>query len=468
MPYVVNQYTGLRLPMKGGRFPGHVGSPFLHRRVPARHDLGRLAQQPRRQRELAGARIDPAAHHDAQLPARGQRFDVGVGRRRVSKGQQGLSPRVRGNPTPRARTAAACRSIPASAGEPRSPRPSSTAPRVYPRECGGTSGSAGLFVRPAGLSPRVRGNRARTTSNAFSPGSIPASAGEPPRLAAVVSWLRVYPRECGGTPPPGPPPSPFLGLSPRVRGTPRGPPGADGVTGLSPRVRGNRRGQESLYASPGSIPASAGEPPAGRARAPPPRVYPRECGGTTPPPTRIEPLRGLSPRVRGNRSPSRCSVAASGSIPASAGEPRSAYLAQPASRVYPRECGGTVDVQQVGFLSAGLSPRVRGNRAPQMRQRLVVGSIPASAGEPGGHRSPRRHARVYPRECGGTQQVAFVERLATGLSPRVRGNRRRARASGRADGSIPASAGEPRPPNAPLPTQWVYPRECGGTRQSAA
>ena len=52
------------------------------------------------------------------------------------------------------------------------------------------------------------------------------------------------------------------------------------VRGLSPRVRGNPPPHASALATPGSIPACAGEP---RLLAPgciPHRVYPRVCGGT--------------------------------------------------------------------------------------------------------------------------------------------------------------------------------------------
>ena len=76
---------------------------------------------------------------------------------------------------------------------------------------------------------------------------------------------------------------------------------------------------------------------------------------------------------------------------------------------------------------------------------------------------------------------------ATGLSPRVRGNRRRRAPHGKSDGSIPACAGNPMQPRvmaagprsipacAGEPAQvaflrfkrGVYPRVCGGTRWSA-
>ena len=57
---------------------------------------------------------------------------------------------------------------------------------------------------------------------------------------------------------------------------------------------------------------------------------------------------------------------------------------QPESRVYPRVCGGTDDLDDVQGLNwKGLSPRVRGN--------------------PAASRAFQAIGRVYPRVCGGTE-----------------------------------------------------------------
>ena len=70
----------------------------------------------------------------------------------------GLSPRVRGNPPPKQRDPMKDRSIPACAGEPFEDWCLAKGVEVYPRVCGGTSRSLFPLSRPAGLSPRVRGN----------------------------------------------------------------------------------------------------------------------------------------------------------------------------------------------------------------------------------------------------------------------------------------------------------------------
>ena len=157
--------------------------------------------------------------------------------------------------------------------------------RLYPRACGGTPESTRTRALASGLSPRVRGNPSprhgygRALPPALSPRvrgnrpgeralydvlrSIPARAGEPVR--PWLRWLRsgVYPRACGGT------------CVSTV--------GAREIDGLSPRVRGNPYNTLPCLLREGSIPARAGEPVSGPRGVPSTgtRVYPRACGGTS-------------------------------------------------------------------------------------------------------------------------------------------------------------------------------------------
>ena len=192
----------------------------------------------------------------------------------------GLSPRVRGNryrPWP---DDSIQRSIPACAGEPLTPSAWISWTRVYPRVCGGTWNGDGTAVWPAGLSPRVRGNRRDNRWRRRPAGSIPACAGEPLAEHNRRVVHGVYPRVCGGT----------------VGGDGDG----NASDGLSPRVRGNRERFGAELDDDRSIPACAGEP---RARCRCWRiweVYPRVCGGTYPRGAGRAFCRGLSPRVRGN------------------------------------------------------------------------------------------------------------------------------------------------------------------------
>ena len=78
--------------------------------------------------------------------------------RRRSRAKIGLSPRVRGNPPVRRRLTLASRSIPACAGEPSPASIARVGCGVYPRVCGGTRAINANEMDNQGLSPRVRGN----------------------------------------------------------------------------------------------------------------------------------------------------------------------------------------------------------------------------------------------------------------------------------------------------------------------
>ena len=115
----------------------------------------------------------------------------------------------------------------------------------------------------------------------------------------------------------------------------------------------------------------------------------------------------------------------------------------------------------------GLSPRVRGNRAYQAEPDVEKGSIPACAGEPGRYSVSREAPVVYPRVCGGTAGRLPHDMAVVGLSPRVRGNHNGKERNVLSDGSIPACAGEPQQGRPTRRRIWVYPRVCGGTNDVA-
>ena len=115
-------------------------------------------------------------------------------------------------------------------------------------------------------------------------------------------------------------------------------------------------------------------------------------------------------------------IASWGLIPACAGEPQGRSWCMTDARVYPRVCGGTLDVVAVDPDIWGLSPRVRGNRSLQSTSSLATGSIPACAGEPQANLESNADYQVYPRVCGGTQRLQGKQGSVMALSPRVRGN----------------------------------------------
>ena len=314
---------------------------------------------------------------------------------------------------------------------------------VYPRVCGGTATTTDRAASAAGLSPRVRGNRAAGRRQPPRNRSIPACAGEPWRHSIGSRPARVYPRVCGGT----------VGSNAASSSSP----------GLSPRVRGNLSSETQIAASLGSIPACAGEPSRRFPRIGNTRVYPRVCGGTCE--LRASSLTkvGLSPRVRGNHKYLTHYRLYHWSIPACAGEPGLLDFRASGHTVYPRVCGGTMASSNASVADSGLSPRVRGNLNLLCHIKPPVRSIPACAGEPLCLAWVVRLFEVYPRVCGGTSSTSSIRRGPHGLSPRVRGNQGAAVLEERDPRSIPACAGEPPAARTTLPQKTVYPRVCGGT-----
>ena len=358
---------------------------------------------------------------------------------------QGLSPRVRGKLWNPHHYHHPSRSIPACAGEAFHAHPVGRRGWVYPRVCGGSSGTSIGEIAPEGLSPRVRGKPCAVGGACRLGGSIPACAGEAHSVALTSFVVPVYPRVCGG--------SSRITSSSRTSG------------GLSPRVRGKRM---KVNPSPGelrSIPACAGEACGGGAYPGAKRVYPRVCGGSFLPIGIDAQQQGLSPRVRGKRRGRLNFPRLLGSIPACAGEARAGWSLLPPPTVYPRVCGGSPHIADCHCVRRGLSPRVRGKRPSPACAGLRWRSIPACAGEALRHRHRRPPAEVYPRVCGGSNMFRFLTPAECGLSPRVRGKHPSTPNTMKKKRSIPACAGEAPPSWTSTPAAAVYPRVCGGSFQ---
>ena len=148
-------------------------------------------------------------------------------------------------------------------------------------------------------------------------------------------------------------------------------------------MRGNLSALPAVGLPAGSIPAYAGEPGRYTRQGLLGQVYPRVCGGTNAGLDDVQPVGGLSPRMRGNLQRHIWKRAAVGSIPAYAGEPSGRRIVYWDSSVYPRVCGGTPFGTPNDFLIYGLSPRMRGNQFVISRTSVCRWSIPAYAGEPG-------------------------------------------------------------------------------------
>ena len=252
----------------------------------------------------------------------------------------GPSPRARGilqrhGPLRRPR-----RSIPASAGNPSRPGAPARSTRVHPRERGESVQGRNGRELAEGPSPRARGIRPSGRDDRHRAGSIPASAGNPPRGFLHPFFLWVHPRERGES-----------WCTSRTCAARRGPsPRARGIRHLHPSGRGVRR----------SIPASAGNPPARRSRPCRGRVHPRERGESQSFFSSRQRASGPSPRARGIRRRRAPPARGGGSIPASAGNPAAAASAWCRRRVHPRERGESSAIKRTLGHTTGPSPRARG------------------------------------------------------------------------------------------------------------
>ena len=150
------------------------------------------------------------------------------------------------------------------------------------------------------------------------------------------------------------------------------------------------------------------------------------------------------------------------SIPACAGETRLHFPCFHVFRVYPRLCGGNGVGLLVRFLPSGLSPLVRGKRSPRYSADWKSGSIPACAGETARMEGLNSLFQVYPRLCGGNIFKCDFSRFFVGLSPLVRGKLFSFVSCFFHFGSIPACAGETVMASAISSLSGVYPRLCGG------
>ena len=151
---------------------------------------------------------------------------------------------------------------------------------------------------------------------------------------------------------------------------------------------------------------------------------------------------GLSPRGRGKHHPAYLATSYGRSIPAWAGETVKCLSFKLNIQVYPRVGGGNSSVNASLAASAGLSPRGRGKRGGFIIQRLWHRSIPAWAGETRSAMPSWSPQKVYPRVGGGNTPLTRPVSSAKGLSPRGRGKLEYALVAGELERSIPAWAGE--------------------------
>ena len=178
-----------RLRRPPGLSPPTRGNPrALYRAVNTHRSIPAHAGEPRR-------RLTPPARVTVYPRPRGGTPVFGRG----GNDRRGLSPPTRGNRR-RAWSRRGWRwSIPAHAGEPIPEAPARESRRVYPRPRGGTAMVSAISTVREGLSPPTRGNRGSIVAISSDGRSIPAHAGEPVFLLPRRNAQKVYPRPRGGT-----------------------------------------------------------------------------------------------------------------------------------------------------------------------------------------------------------------------------------------------------------------------------
>ena len=217
-----------------------------------------------------------------------------------------------------------------------------------------------------------------------------------------------------------------------------------------------------VVAAARSIPAWAGETRSAAAGRAEDWVYPRVGGGNGVVVGFALRDEGLSPRGRGKRPVSAWARKRRRSIPAWAGETMRGAFGGIGAEVYPRVGGGNVADQAVVIASGGLSPRGRGKRAGPNQGKIQGRSIPAWAGETGKALGVACRWWVYPRVGGGNAAMNDQLQDHRGLSPRGRGKPLALPRFVRRHRSIPAWAGETRGRAHRANIRPVYPRVGGG------
>ena len=193
------------------------------------------------------------------------------------------------------------------------------------------------------------------------------------------------------------------------------------MRGLSPRGRGRRCLPVRHRGRIGTIPAWAGEttlyPGPDQAVV----DHPRVGGGDL----KLMPIRqllwGPSPRGRGRQTRRSAGCQRIGTIPAWAGETRSAIGRKTRRWDHPRVGGGDNYVDLTAGYVQGPSPRGRGRRLATPEEAMQNRTIPAWAGETHVQCLDGDACGDHPRVGGGDQVAKELRDQASGPSPRGRG-----------------------------------------------
>ena len=213
----------------------------------------------------------------------------------------------------------------------------------------------------------------------------------------------------------------------------------------------------------GPIPARAGQPRSRRGGKCRWWAYPRSRGATAEWQYHLQSHCGLSPLARGNLAQNYPDAVLVGPIPARAGQPVQLNHDRRWTGAYPRSRGatGTLTITRAGV--TGLSPLARGNPAARAFALWNKGPIPARAGQPRARPRSSVWRRAYPRSRGATRVDRLLAIAGEGLSPLARGNRLDTYTHAYPPGPIPARAGQPHRYSHAGPAGRAYPRSRGAT-----
>ena len=231
--------------------------------------------------------------------------------------------------------------------------------------------------------------------------------------------------------------------------------------GSSPRVRGTPARYRRRSSRPGIIPACAGNTSPGVVSPLHDRDHPRVCGehrgqhG-------LQPVRpGSSPRVRGTPMTWAQIDDVAGIIPACAGNTCLDIALFVVHWDHPRVCGEHLRFNGIRCLGKGSSPRVRGTRLWWFSCSVLLGIIPACAGNTNRLAVRRPAWRDHPRVCGEHAWQCANGSTSMGSSPRVRGTLTSVGNLRNVQGIIPACAGNTKRTNISSCVNWDHPRVCG-------
>ena len=193
--------------------------------------------------------------------------------------------------------------------------------------------------------------------------------------------------------------------------------------GSSPRLRGTPARSMRSAARRGIIPALAGNTVAPSAAAVNCGDHPRACGEHVCDIPADAFNRGSSPRLRGTQQQEYFNSLQGGIIPALAGNTFKAPDGIVSSEDHPRACGEHNFVGMAEFAGQGSSPRLRGTLCHVVLLSIVIGIIPALAGNTLLPCRVRRWMRDHPRACGEHLEQLGGAVETSGSSPRLRGTR---------------------------------------------